>query len=376
MNQYYIKAKEFSNQHIAPFAQKIDAEGAFPREIMDLIAENGFLKLIIPKTHGGEGARIDAQAYVSQAFGEGSATVGLCYTMHNVALKFILTFGSSELKEFITTEIVQHNKMLSLARSEFGTGVHVFKSETSVQNFEDHSIINGTKSMITSANYADYYLISVPNDDQNRAVNWLVPYETEGLSFKENDWNGLGMRGNISCPMVMENMKLDNQFAVYIDREKANQKYPVNIDVIYFMTGLAGVYSGMTQTILEATVDHALSRNYPDKNLANIETVQIHLANIYGSMLSAKSSLDNAVESLINEDEDGLIKIMTARIIASENAIEAARLAMRVGGGQAYNKQGPIEMLLRDSFASQVMFPSIDVLKTWVGRGVSDQPIL
>ncbi len=376
MNQYYIKAKEFSNQHIAPFAQKIDAEGAFPREIMDLIAENGFLKLIIPKTHGGEGAGIDAQAYVSQAFGEGSATVGLCYTMHNVALKFILTFGSSELKEFITTEVVQHNKMLSLARSEFGTGVHVFKSETSVQNFEDHSIINGTKSMITSANYADYYLISVPNDDQNRAVNWLVPYETEGLSFKENDWNGLGMRGNISCPMVMENMKLDNQFAVYIDREKANQKYPVNIDVIYFMTGLAGVYSGMTQTILEATVDHALSRNYPDKNLANIETVQIHLANIYGSMLSAKSSLDNAVESLINEDEDGLIKIMTARIIASENAIEAARLAMRVGGGQAYNKQGPIEMLLRDSFASQVMFPSIDVLKTWVGRGVSDQPIL
>lgn len=376
MNQYYIKAKEFSNQHIAPFAQKIDAEGAFPREIMDLIAENGFLKLIIPKTHGGEGSGIDAQAYVSQAFGEGSATVGLCYTMHNVALKFILTFGSSELKEFITTEVVQHNKMLSLARSEFGTGVHVFKSETSVQNFEDHSIINGTKSMITSANYADYYLISVPNDDQNRAVNWLVPYETEGLSFKENDWNGLGMRGNISCPMVMENMKLDNQFAVYIDREKANQKYPVNIDVIYFMTGLAGVYSGMTQTILEATVDHALSRNYPDKNLANIETVQIHLANIYGSMLSAKSSLDNAVESLINEDEDGLIKIMTARIIASENAIEAARLAMRVGGGQAYNKQGPIEMLLRDSFASQVMFPSIDVLKTWVGRGVSDQPIL
>ena len=376
MNQYYIKAKEFSNQHIAPFAQKIDAEGAFPREIMDLIAENGFLKLIIPKTHGGEGAGIDAQAYVSQAFGEGSATVGLCYTMHNVALKFILTFGSSELKEFITTEVVQHNKMLSLARSEFGTGVHVFKSETSVQNFEDHSIINGTKSMITSANYADYYLISVPNDDQNRAVNWLVPYETEGLSFKENDWNGLGMRGNISCPMVMENMKLDNQFAVYIDREKANQKYPVNIDVIYFMTGLAGVYSGMTQTILEATVDHALSRNYPDKNLANIETVQIHLANIYGSMLSAKSSLDNAVESLIIEDEDGLIKIMTARIIASENAIEAARLAMRVGGGQAYNKQGPIEMLLRDSFASQVMFPSIDVLKTWVGRGVSDQPIL
>lgn len=376
MNKYYKKAKEFSDKYIAPFATQIDEEGVFPREIMDLVGENGFFKLIIPTEFGGEGAEIDAQAYVSQAFGEASATVGLCYTMHNVALKFILTFGSEELKQFIIKEVIENNKMLSLARSEFGTGVHVFKSESSVETFENHSIINGTKSMITSANYADYYLISVPNDKENRPVNWLVPYDTEGLSFKENDWNGMGMRGNISCPMVMEDMKIDNKFAVYIDRVKANQKYPVNIDVIYFMTGLAGVYSGMTQTILDAAIDHATGRSYPDKTLANIETVQIHLANIYSSMLSAKASLDNAVEALINEDEDGLIKIMTARIIASENSIEAARLAMRIGGGRAYNKQGPIEMLLRDSFASQVMFPSIDVLKTWVGRGISDQPIL
>ncbi len=376
MNQYYKRAKEFSTQYIAPKAQQIDEEGIFPKDIMDLVGEEGFFKLIIPKEYGGEGAGIDAQAYVSQAFGEGSATVGLCYTMHNVALKFILTFGDDELKQFIIKEIVENNKMLSLARSEFGTGVHVFKSESSVQTFEDYSVINGAKSMITSANYADYYLISVPNDEKNRPVNWLVPYETEGLSFKENEWNGLGMRGNISCPMIMEDMKIDNKFAVYIDRVKANQKYPVNIDVIYFMTGLAGVYSGMTQTILDAAIEHATSREYPDKTLANIETVQIHLANIYSSMLSSKASLDNAVEALLNEEADGLMKIMTARIIASENSIEAARLAMRIGGGRAYNKQGPIEMLLRDSFASQVMFPSIDVLKTWVGRGISDQPIM
>ncbi|MEG0733013.1 MAG: acyl-CoA dehydrogenase family protein [Vagococcus sp.] len=376
MNKFYTRAKEFSNKHIAPYANQIDEEGIFPRDIMDLVGEHGFFKLIIPTEFGGEGAGIDAQAYVSQAFGEGSATVGLCYTMHNVALKFILTFGNEELKQFIIKEVVENNKMLSLARSEFGTGVHVFKSESSVETFEDHSIINGTKSMITSANYADYYLISVPNDKENRPVNWLVPYDTEGLSFKESDWNGMGMRGNISCPMVMKDMKIDNKFAVYIDRMKAKQKYPVNIDVIYFMTGLAGVYSGMTQTILEAAIEHATGRSYPDKTLANIETVQIHLANIYSSMLGAKASLDNAVEALANEEDDGLIKIMTARIIASENSMEAARLAMRIGGGRAYNKQGPIEMLLRDSFASQVMFPSVDVLKTWVGRGITDQPMI
>ena len=61
-------------------------------------------------------------------------------------------------KKFIIKEVVENNKMLSLARSEFESGVHVFKSQTKLEEFEDHAAINGVKSMITSANYADYYL--------------------------------------------------------------------------------------------------------------------------------------------------------------------------------------------------------------------------
>lgn len=376
MKDYYKWAKEFSDKYIKPLAEKIDEEARFPKEIFEKIKEEGFFKVLVPKEFGGEGAGPEAQAYITQAFAEGAPTVALCYTMHNVALKFVLTFAEDDFKRFIINEVMENNKMLSLARSEFESGVHVFKSSISLVEGETHSVINGVKSMITSANYADYYLISVPKNSLGQMKNWLIPRETKGLSFNESDWRGIGMRGNNSCPMIMENIELDNRYGIKICRKTNPQPYEVNLDVIYFMTGLAAVYSGVCQSIYESALCHAKNRKYAEGSLADIEPIQIHLAKLYGNVLSAKGALDKAVKSFGNLEEDGFKNIMAARIIASENSIDSSNIAMRIGGGQAYNRKGNIERLMRDAYASQVMFPSIDVLRTWVGKLATGNSIL
>lgn len=376
MRDYYKWAKEFSDKYIKPVAEEIDENGKFPKEIFDKIKEEGFFKVLVPTEYGGEGAGPEAQAFITQAFAEGAATVGLGYTMHNVALKFVLTFADEDFKKFIIKEVVENNKMLSLARSEFESGVHVFKSQTQLEEFEDHAAINGVKSMITSANYADYYLISVPKNSKGEVKNWLIPRESEGLSFKESDWRGIGMKGNNSCPMIMENIKLDNKYGIKICRKTCPQPYEVNIDVIYFMTGLAGVYSGVCQSLFESALNHAENRKYGESSLADIEPIQVHISKLYANVLAAKGALESAVNSFAKLEKDGFRKIMTARIIASENSIENANIAMRIGGGQAYNRKGNIERLMRDAYASQVMFPSIDVLKSWVGKDITGNSIL
>ncbi|RRD39639.1 acyl-CoA dehydrogenase [Leptotrichia sp. OH3620_COT-345] len=377
MKDYYKWAKEFAVEYIAPFAEEIDKTGKFPEEIFKKIAEEGFFKILVPKEFGGDGEEVTAHAQVTRAFSEACATVGLCYTMHNVALKFTLTFGREEIKNQVIKDVVENKKFMTLARSEFGTGVHVFNSQLEIKNTDEYSIITGAKSMITSANHASYYLISVPADKEKGPVNWLIPYGAEGLSFKESEWNGLGMRGNNSCPMYMENMKLDNKYAVYIDRKKANQIYPVNIDVIFFMTGLAAVYTGLSRTIYEAAKEHTLSRKYPgDKSLASIETVQLHLSQLFNNVFISESLLEVAAKSLENGEKDAFEKIMSARVTASLNCVDSATLAMRIGGGQAYNNKNSLARLLRDAFAAPVMFPSVDVLRNWIAKVITGQNIL
>ena len=51
--------------------------------------------------------------------------------------------------------------------------------------------------------------------------------------------------------------------------------------------------------------------------------------------------------------------------------MDIASLAMRLGGGKAYSKHLALERYFRDAFASQVMAPSLDVLKIWLGSAIT-----
>ncbi|MDO5088448.1 MAG: acyl-CoA dehydrogenase family protein [Leptotrichiaceae bacterium] len=205
--------------------------------------------------------------------------------------------------------------------------------------------------MVTSANYASYYLVSVPINKEKGPANWLVSYEVEGLSFKESEWKGLGMRGNNSCPMYMENMKLSNKYAVYIDRKKVNQIYPVNIDVIFYDRTGSCIY----RIIYEFAKEYALLKKYPgDKYSASIETVQLYLSQLFNNVFISESLLETAAKAIENEEKDDFEKIMSARVTASLNCVDSATLAMRIGGGQSYNNKNFLARLLRDALAAPV----------------------
>lgn len=111
-----------------------------------------------------------------------------------------------------------------------------------------------------------------------------------------------------------------------------------------------------------------------------LETVQIHLAKIYANTNAAVCATRDAARAATEGDADALAKLLAARILASENAIALAQIGMRIGGGKAYNKMGPMERYLRDALASQVMAPSVmapsvDVLNIWLGKAITGQQI-
>ena len=56
-------------------------------------------------------------------------------------------------------------------------------------------------------------------------------------------------------------------------------------------------------------------------------------------------------------------------------AIEVTDLAMRVGGGAAYSKHGPLERHLRDARAAAVMAPTTDLLLDFLGKAITGQEL-
>ncbi|MEH7276089.1 acyl-CoA dehydrogenase family protein [Neobacillus vireti] len=374
MNNVYFEGKEFARSYILPYTEMIDKESIFPEESFKKLNEKGFLKLLIPRQYGGHGKGLEEHAQACLAFAESCATTALCYMMHNVAVMCVLAHGSEELKEKIFTDIIKNGKFMALAYSEFGTGTNFYISGMTTEINGDYTTFNGSKSMVTSATYASYYLVLAPSVEEGKINNWVFPLETKGLSFEMAKWNGLGMRGNSSCPMNIDHVTLDS--SLRIGEEGSGEEQVFNVVAPFFVTGLGAVYSGTAAHMFEIASNHVVDRQYPDgRTLSNIETVQVHIGNIYKHAAAAQTITLEAARAGANGEADALAKILAARIVASEAAIECGRLAMRVGGGKAYNKALPTERLLRDAYAGQIMAPSADVLAVWLGKALTGQMI-
>ncbi|MBB6444468.1 acyl-CoA dehydrogenase family protein [Bacillus benzoevorans] len=374
MNNVYQEGKDFAKSYILPYTELTDKESKFPEETFKALDKKGFLKLLVPEEYGGFGKGLEEHAQACLAFSETCSTTALCYMMHNVAVMCILTHGSDELKRKIFTDIVENGKFMALAYSEIGSGVHFYKPEISTEVIGDNTTFNGKKSMVTSGTYASYYLVLAPAVAEGTLNNWVFPLETEGLSFEPSNWQGLGMRGNSSCPMKIENVTLDSTYRIGAEGSGGDQVF--NVVAPFFITGLAAVYSGTSMHMFEISSNHAMDRKYPDgSSLAHIETIQIHIGDIYKNAAAAKAMTLEAARAGASGEADALAKILAARVVASEAAIECGRLAMRVGGGKAYNKGLPTERLLRDAYAGQVMAPSADILTVWLGKVLTDQMI-
>ncbi|WP_416148959.1 acyl-CoA dehydrogenase family protein [Salipaludibacillus sp. HK11] len=374
MNNVYQEGKDFAKSYILPYTELTDKESKFPEESFKELGDKGYLKLLVPEEYGGSGKGLVEHAEACLAFAESCSTTALCYMMHNVALMCVITYGSDELKKKIFSGIVEKGEFLALAFSEIGTGTHFYNPEISAEVNGDNTIFNGTKSMVTSATYASYYLVLAPSVEEGKINNWVFPIEEKGLSFEMSTWNGLGMRGNSSCPMHFDNVTLDSSYR--IGEEGSGEEQVFNVVAPFFITGLGSVYSGTAMHMFEEVSKHAVDRKYPDESsLSNIETVQTHIGHIYKNAAAARALTLDAANAGANQEADALAKILAARIFASEAAIECGTLAMRVGGGKAYNKALPIERLLRDSYAGQVMAPSSDVLTVWLGKTLTGQMI-
>lgn len=372
---FYEEAKAFAEAYIAPYAKESDEAGRFPEESFRAMGEKGYFKLLIPKEMGGLGLTAKEHQEAVMAFAESNPTAGLCYMMHNVALMCLLNYGNDRLKEEVVADIVNNGRFMALAYSEFGTGTHFYMPEISAEKRGEEYVFNGTKSMVTSATHASYYLVLAASDVEDGIDNWLVPLESEGMEFKMDHWKGIGMKGNVSCPLRLNNVALPEYRR--IGEAGSGQEQVFQVVATYFILGLASVYSGLALRLSDITCEYALKRKYPDgQSLAQIETVQVHLGKIYANAQSAKALTERAAKAMVDGEEDAVAKIISARTVAIENAIESSTLAMRVGGGKTYNQGSEIQRLMRDAYAGQIMAPSLDILNVWLGRAITGQPLV
>ncbi len=360
-------------ERVAERAAAVDRERAFPRASLGVLADAGMLGLSVPSALGGAGAGLRALADACEAVGGACASTGMTYLMHVVTAATIAGGGGPRAGELLS-ELAGGERIGTRAFSERATGAHFHAPELRARPAGDGRVrISGRKSFVTSGGHADDYLVLVQSPDGAGADCYAVEGDRPGVSF-EGTWEGLGMAGNSSVAMTLDEVEAGEDDRIGTPGRAAELIFGVVAP--WFLVGLAGVNVGIAAAAQGAATAHASRRAYADgSTLAEVPAIQHQLADADLQVRQARLLLREAAALGDAADPGALVPIMEAKVAATEAARDVTQRALEICGGQGYTPALPIERHLRDAGAGAVMAPTNGVLRGWIGKALTGLPV-
>ncbi len=383
-------ALRLGEEHLKPHAIQIDREATYPHENFAELFKAGLMSLLVPEELGGQGANILTSVVVIETLAQFCGSTAMCYHMHNAAVVPVVMLASNTQIDKLVIPLTQELHIFSYAVSEPGSGSRWWHMDGSAEKHNSGFRINASKSFVTSAGKADFYVILVrasPSASPDTLSAFVIPKETPGISIV-GEWDGLGMRGNSSTPMKFEDCDLSHDYL--LGDEGLGFLHLFQYAIPAFLIGIAAVYLGIAQSAYDYAVSHVTRRVHTDTGLAlsSTETVQRYIsemkmrldqarlvvyrtANLIADTLEI-TSVDQFL--IVSQSEDWLLAIGEAKVIACEAAAEITSKALQVCGGTGYSRTQPLERYLRDARAGSIMGPNDDSIKLILGQRLLGLP--
>ena len=155
--------QQFTKREIAPHLAEWEEAGEVPRSLHRAAASVGILGIGFPENAGGSGGNAIDWAIVAEEILAGGGSTGLLASLftHGIALSHIVANGSADLIERYARPTLAGKLIGSLGITEPGGGSDVAGLRTRAVRNEDHYVVNGSKTFITSGVRADFVTTAV-----------------------------------------------------------------------------------------------------------------------------------------------------------------------------------------------------------------------
>jgi len=360
-------AREVTAKHAAD----VDKNAQFPQASMDALAEAGILGLISDKSVGGRGEGLRSAALVVERLAQECGSTGMVVCMHFAATAVIEKLGPKSVRE----EIARGKHLTTLAFSENGSRSQFWAPVSSATSSGAKVTLNAQKSFVTSARHAKSYVwSSKPLAGKEASTLWLVPRETGGVRAGAA-FDGLGLRGNDSSPVIAEAAQIDASSMLGADGE--GFKWMMEVVLPFFNVMSAACSVGLMEAATTRSSAHAAGNRFThsDSTIADLPTVRAFLARMRIQTDMARALFLDTIAAAEAGRADTMLRVLESKAAAGETATAVLDLAMRVTGGAAFRRDVGVERFFRDARAGLVMAPTTDQLYDFIGKAICNMPL-
>jgi alkylation response protein AidB-like acyl-CoA dehydrogenase len=363
-------ARDFAQREIAPGIAEREATHVFPADVVRKLGELGFLGMFIPAEYGGAGFDVLSYILAIEEIARVDASVAVIVSVTNsVACYPIWKFGSEEQKKMALTELASGEALGAYALTEPQSGSDAANQKTRAERTGGGYVLNGTKSWITNAGVARWYVVMAMTDPSagTRGISaFLVREDDPGLEIGKNE-EKMGLHGSRTASLFMTNLAIPESRRLGAEGEG----FRIAMTTLdHSRIGIAAQAVGIARAAYEAAVEHARTRETFGKKLHEHQAIAFQIADMKVQIEAARLLTHRA--AWLSEQGSGRFskESSIAKVFASEACNAVCARACQIFGGYGFSREYPVERYYRDARVTTIYEGTSEIQRMVIAKNV------
>ena len=334
-------------------ALELDRTETFPTELYRRAAKQRFSSLFIPEKYGGGGQGYLASCLAMEEMCRADSSLGLACMIGTFGSDMILHNGTEEQKIKYLPPLCRGESISAAAFTEPARGTDITTVDTKAIKHEDGWRINGTKTLITNAPIADFFVVlcqtgSLEEPRSSQSL-FIVDKETRGVAVTKLS-NKMGIRCVTTGQVSFKDVKVSKNSLL----GKQDNGFSHSMDFFTISrTAIAAQAVGTAQGALEIALKYAKKRESTGQPIIRFQQIGAKLAQAASEIEAARLLTYKAAWTIDQNNVDPMLTSM-AKLYASNVAVRATDVAIQTLGGYGYLGEYKVERAYRDAKVTEI----------------------
>ncbi|MGQ7313464.1 acyl-CoA dehydrogenase family protein [Microbacterium arabinogalactanolyticum] len=343
-------ARDFAEQVVAPQAYEADRSHTLNLDVVRQMGELGLFGLPFSEEYGGQGGDYLAL---------GLAIEGLARVDQSIAITLeagvslgampIYRFGTEEQKQEYLPSLLAAENLAGFGLTEPEAGSDAGATRTTARLEGGEWIIDGSKQFITNSGTAITRFVTVTavtgvTDGRKEISTIIVPNGTPGFTV-EPAYDKVGWNASDTHPLTFQGVRVP-EGNLLGERGRGFKNFLSILDE--GRIAIAALATGAAEGCLEAAVDYAQKRTIFGSALSTRQNAQFTLARMRARVHTARLAWHHAArlrDAGLPFAEEAAI----AKLVSGDAAMDNARDATQIFGGNGFMNEYPVGRHYRDS---------------------------